>query len=512
MVRTTVPTELGCTGANEASAVACAELENQDLRAGSQHLKDKIGAVASVFASEARCLVVIDESAVAVKFFVHEIILNKLPYFEAREARWDKGDAGNLRLPGSCSHADFGAILSRLYSLETRWSPPDWVRILGEDLSAAFSVLLLLKMFLANSLVPEVLAVVRQLASDADSRKWLQHATDGLDIPELEGYGREPSPVVFLESVALQQAALDAMKSSADGRRLFKAILSKREAVGLADQDTATLISVFRDHASYITLNRIHSLSDMRPTSGPAFRRRAVDFFRPFSIPVEGFAWLWKLIEDGVERNPSLFYDALDAFRSLQWLEHVVNANRHGEESALGSRRLLYVPEVASKQAIRRAYASFLMLGLRLLTRGHIGVEALLEAFSCGVAQATDHAPHTRHNLLQFQPLEHPSAGYVYGADVVAAVLSGIGDDARTTVLAMVPQFKDWQWAFTPRAVRCLSEPEQVACVRSCTISWLTGEVCAALHRRARALAEAKLAPGIGKLDEGQRAFMWEGL
>lgn len=470
-----------------------------------------------LFSGGVRRLAVIDEFAVPVELFVHESIIRKLPYFEGRSGFWGSRDAEELRLPSCCTHSGFSAVLSRLYSLDAHWSPADWTRALGEDLTEAYGTLLLLKMLLAPDLVHEVLAVVRQLASDATSVAWLRRAAEGLDIPELEGFCAASEPVV-LDPPALKQATLSAVKGSAEGRRLFEGVLAKREAEGLASGDADALICVFRDHDSYIVRSCTHSLPGVRSRRAThagaigSHRVLACDFFRPFRIPLESFSWLWQLIRDHVQKEPGLFRTALAAFQALQWLEHDVIANRHGHESASGSRRLRHLPEVGSKQGIRKAYASYLLLGLSLLDRGHIGEDAFLEAFSCGArssAQAPEGLTGSRRNILHFQPsAQRPSSNYVDRLDVVAMVMSSVSDGLRTSLLSLVPDFKEWQWAFSAVAVTSLSDEQQAACVRACTLKWLGPEVCTAIRGEARSAARARLTARVGALSAGQRDFV----
>lgn len=471
----------------------------------------------SLFTGGVRRLAVIDEFAVTVELFMHESIIRKLPYFEVRSDRWGSSDAEELHLPSCCTHLSFTAVLCRLYSLDVHWSPADWTRVLGEDLSEAYGALLLLKMLLATNLVHEVVAVVRQLASDATSVAWLQRVAEGLDIPELEGFCAASEPVA-LDAAALKQAALSAMKGSAEGRRLLKDILAKREAEGLASGDAEALISVLQDHDNYIMRSCTHSMSGVWSrraavacTIGP-HRVWAIDFFRPLRIPLDSFGWLWHVIRECVHKEPGLFGTVLSAFQALQWLEYDVSANRHGHESLAGSRRLRHLPEAASKQGIRRAYSSYLLLGLSLLDRGHIGDEAFLKAISCGALssfQAPEGLNGRRRNILHFQSsAQRPSSNYVDRIDVVAMVLSSVNNGLRTSILSLVPNFSEWQWAFSPVAVGSLSDEQQTVCVRGCTLKWLTPEVCVVLRGNARAAACERLTAHVGGLNAGQRDFV----
>lgn len=476
--------------------------------------------VAPVFADEARCLVALDESAHAEKFFVHEGVLQKLPYFEVRAARWQRCDASEFHMPSHCPHAAFSAILCRLYAVDVRWSPADWINVLGADISVAYGALLLAKMFLASDLVPEVLAVVQQLASDADSAAWLQSTVEKVDLPELHGFIVASDPGQ-LEEETLKQAALSAMKGSAESRELFKAILSRRDSIGLAGGDAAALISVLKDHAGYVARGCTHCARDVRNSHAigesmtGAYNVWACDFFKPFTVPVDGFGWLWQIVRERIERQPELFALAFSVFQSLQWLEYEITANRRGQEAPAGSRRLLHVPEAASKRAIRGAYGSYLLLGVRLLSRQHLTAGALVEAFSAGTfssAQAPEGLASRHRNLLNFQPSGTGFAPYVDDTDVVASVFSAVEDSVRDLLLGCVQNFMDWQWAFSPDAVRSLSDEQQAACIRSCSTKWLTGQVCTALRGEAKALACHRLAPVMGSLDVQQRAFMWESL
>lgn len=465
-------------------------------------------------------LAIIDEFAVTVELFMHESIIRKLPYFEARADRWGSSDAEELHLPRCCTHLSFRAVLCRLYSLDAHWSPADWTRVLGEDLLEAYGVLLLLKMLLATELVHEVVALVRQLASDETSVAWLQRAVEGLDIPELEGFC-SVSESVALDAAALKQATLSAMTGPAQGRQLLKDVLAKRAAEGLAGGDAAALVCVLQGHGDYTVRLSTYSLTSARNRRCAAVgaqgshRTVACDFFRPFRIPLESFSWLWQLIRESIQKEPGLFRAALAAFQALQWLEYDVSANRHGQESVAGSRRLRHLPEAGSKQGIRRAYASYLLLGLSLLDRGHISDDAFLEAFSCGSlspAQAPEGLSGRRRNILHFQPsAQRHSSNYVDRTDVVAKVLSGVSDGLRASILSLVPSFSEWQWAFSAAAVASLADEQQAGCARGCTLGWLSARVCAALRGEARSVARARLLAHAGSLGAGQRAFVRAG-
>jgi len=452
-----------------------------------------------------------------MELYMHESIMRKLPYFEVRTNRWGTGDAEEFHLPDCCSHQCFNAVLCRLYSLNVHWSPADWTRVLGTDLSEAYGALLLVKMLLAAELVHEVLAVVRQLASDTTSVSWLQREAQGLDIPELEGFCAASD--VALDAATLKQSALSAMKGSAEGRRLFKSVLAKREAEGLADGDAEALVSALREHDNYVTPSCTHSIcgaarfrrAGVTSTLGP-HRIWACDFFRPFRIPIESFSWLWHLIQERVQTEPRLFSTTLAAFHDLQWLEFDVNANRHGHESISGSRRLRHLPETASKQSIRRAYASYLQLGLDLIHRGHLSDHEFLEAFSCGTfasSQAPEGLRGRRRNILHFQPTaQRPCTNYVDNINLLELVLSSINDSLRGAALGLVADFRDWQWAFSAAAVCSLSDAQQTQCVQGCTLKWLTREVCAAFRGQARGLACARLSAHVGSITLGQQAFL----
>mmetsp|Transcript_96305 Transcript_96305/g.296960 ORF Transcript_96305/g.296960 Transcript_96305/m.296960 type:complete len:609 (-) Transcript_96305:458-2284(-) len=471
----------------------------------------------SLFTGGVRRLAVIDEFAVTVELFVHQSIIRKLPYFEARSDRWGSSDAEELHLPSCCTHAGFSAVLCRLYSLDSHWSPADWIRALGEDLAQAYGTLLLLKMLLATNLVDEVVSLVRQLAVDAASVAWLQRVAGGLDVPELDGFCAASGSVV-LDTAALKQATLSAMKGSAEGRLLLEDVLAKREAEGLAEGDAEALICVLRDHDSYTVQSCTHSLASARPRRAAAFcaagshRAVACDFFRPFRVPLESFSWLWQLVRDSVQKGPGLFQTTLAAFRALQWLEYDVSANRHGQESAAGSRRLRHLPEAGAKQGIRRAYASYLLLGLSLLDRGHIDEDAFIEAFTCGAlspAQAPEGLTGRRRNILHFQSsAQRPSSNYVDRMDVVAMVFSSVSDALRASLLSLVPSFSEWQWAFSAVAVGSLSDEQQLACARGCTLSWLSAKVCTALRGEARSVARSRLTTQVGSLSAGQQNFV----
>mmetsp|Transcript_64312 Transcript_64312/g.114274 ORF Transcript_64312/g.114274 Transcript_64312/m.114274 type:complete len:609 (-) Transcript_64312:224-2050(-) len=477
--------------------------------------------VSSVFTSRARHLNVMDSSSATVEFFAHEGILRKLPYFNARSDWWGLRDAEKLYLPLCCSHSSFDAVLCRLYSLDTHWSPADWIRVLGSSLQEVYGALLLVKMLLADDLFSEILAVVRQLVSDAPSVAWMQHAVDNLYIPELDGFREGTDPVAF-DAETLKHAALNAMHGSVAGRELLEAMLAEREQKGLAVKDAAALIAALQDHGRYLTRSCTYSTNTVRNgraavvrSIGP-YRVRACDFFKPFRIPTDGFDWLWQLIKERVEEEPELFQSALAVFKNLQWVEYDVNANRHGQESSAGSRRLRHLPEAASKQAIRRGFSSLVLLGLRLLDRGHLCSDTFLTAFSCGTLSSSP-APEdlTRRcrNILHFQPsTQSHCPNYVDCMDVVAIVMSSVDDDLRMSILSLVPNFADWQWAFTPQAVRALSAEQQTFCVQSCTLKWLTGEVCAELRGEASSAARARLAPFVGSLGTEQQKFMWIGL
>mmetsp|Transcript_70267 Transcript_70267/g.195567 ORF Transcript_70267/g.195567 Transcript_70267/m.195567 type:complete len:569 (-) Transcript_70267:390-2096(-) len=480
-------------------------------------------AALALFSGGVRRLSVVDEAGEAVEMFAHEGVLCKLPYFAARKGQWCRspGEVERLLLPVCCPHSSFGAVLNRLYSIDSHWSPADWARVLGaDDLPAAYGVLMLSKMFLASDLIEEIVAVVRRMASDPKSLSWLQNMVNGLDLPELDSFCETPGPVC-LDATALRQAALSAMTGPSVGRHLFEALLAVREAQGLAPEDVEVLISVLRDHESYATRGRTHSTGSVRPRraadAGSLRQSSACDFFRPIKIPIEGFSELWQLIMEGVEREPALFQSALTIFQSLQWLEYDVNANRHGQESIAGSRRLRHLPDASSKQALRRAYASYLLLGLRLKDRDQISSDVFLEAFSCGSLSSTQ-APEglgggKRRNLLHFATARRPTSNYVDSMDLLATILSSADGGLSSSVLSvLVSNFREWQWAFSARAVCSLSDDQQTCCAQTCTRDWLTGEVCAVLRGKARAVARSRLATHIGRLSATQRAFMWEGV
>lgn len=468
----------------------------------------------SLFAGAVRRLSVIDEFAVTAELFVHESIIRRLPYFEVRADRWASSDAAELRLPSCCTHLAFRAVLSRLYSLDARWSPADWARVLGEDLSEAYGTLLLLKLLLAADLVLEVAALVRTLASDKASVAWLQRVAAGLDVPELEGFFSSAAESTILDAAALKQAALSAMKGPSEGRQLFQDFLAKREAEGLAGQHAQALLSAFMDYEAYVVRSCSHSLTGATQARRAATHHVATcDFFRPFRIPLESFSWLWQLLCECVQREPALFRSVLPAFQKLQWLEYDVTANRHGQESTMGSRRLRHLPEASSKQCMRRAYASYLLLGLSLLDRGHIEEDAFLEAFSCGAVaspQAADSFFGGRcRNILHFQPsAQRPSSNYVDRLDVIAMVLSSVSADLGASILALVPSFREWQWAFSAVAVASLSDGQQAACARGSTLRWLSDKVLTVLRGEARSIACERLMSHIGVLTSGQRSFV----
>eukprot|EP00927_Polykrikos_kofoidii_P070513 TRINITY_DN6687_c0_g1_i1.p1 TRINITY_DN6687_c0_g1~~TRINITY_DN6687_c0_g1_i1.p1 ORF type:complete len:638 (+),score=77.30 TRINITY_DN6687_c0_g1_i1:197-2110(+) len=509
---------------NHATSVARAEVagvqgsESTPVGHASSTFVSRSTSVTSMFIKGVvRPLMVIDQFSNSAECFVHEGVLNKLPYFANRAGKWGSDGTEKLWLPNCCSHSSFSAVMCRLYSVDEHWTQADWTRIMGAELTVAYGALLLLKMLLATDIVQEVLAVIRHTASDASSVAWLRQEAICLDIQELEGFC-VASDQVALDATALQQAALNTMKGSTEGRQLLKTILATREKRGLAPGDAAALISVLADHCSYMTRGCTHSVGRARVRhgavvgTGRAYRVSSCDFFRPFRIPIDSFGWLWQMVEEQVDREPELFQSATAVFKALQWLEYDVSANRRGHESAAGSHGLRHLPEGPSKQAIRRAFASFLLLGLRLLHRGHICQSVFLEAFSCGTlssSQAPEGLVGTRRNLLHFQSYtQRFCPNYVDSVAVVAVVLSNISDGARDSILAMVPNFSDWQSAFTPSAVRSLSDEQQIACVAGCTQKWLTGEVCAALRGEASASARAKLSLQVGGLSSAQREFL----
>jgi hypothetical protein len=169
-------------------------------------------------------------------------------------------------------------------------------------------------------------------------------------------------------------------------------------------------------------------------------------------------------------------------------------------------------PEGLGRWTIRKAFASYILLGLRLLGRGHIGSATFLQALSCGVlssSQAPDGLTGVRRNILKFQPsAKSLCQNFVDGIDLVAIVLSTVDNGTRSSILSLVPTFSAWQWAFSTEALRSLSDDQQTMCVRSCTVKWLTCEICTALRGEARALARANLAPFIGRLSLQQQNFM----
>jgi len=449
-------------------------------------------------------------------FFVHEEVLQKLPYFEVRAARWQHCDAIEFHLPSSCRHTALSAIFYRLYAVDAHWTCAEWIKVLGTEISAAFGTFLLAKLFLADDLVPEVLAVIQQLASDEGSCAWLRRALEAVDLPELQGFS-SASDLVLFEDGTLQQAALSAMKGSAESRELLEVMLSKRDCIGLAAGDAAALIAVLTDCEGYLVHRCTYSVHDVQSGHAPGlgvactYSILACDFFKPFAIPAEGFNWLWQLVSDRVERQPELFGMALGAFQSMQWLQYEVSANRKGRESDAGSKRLVHVPEAECKRAIRRAFASLLMLGVRLLRRGHISAVALVEAFAAGTfssAQAPVGFAGKRRNLLNFQQAGRRSATYVDGTDLIAHVFCGVGEGVAELLLGCVSDFRDWQWAFSPDAVRGLADKQQVACVRGCSTKWLKGETCRALRGEAKLAARHRLAGLLGGLDAAQLSFM----
>merc|ERR1711933_406605 len=110
------------------------------------------------------------------------------------------------------------------------------------------------------------------------------------------------------------------MQGSAEGRRLLSAIVAKRESAGLARGDMAALILALRDHDSYLSRSCTHRTPRARATRSGAlsapgrYRARVCDFFQPFKIPLDGFNWLWKLIEERLAHEPELYAPTLAIF------------------------------------------------------------------------------------------------------------------------------------------------------------------------------------------------------
>eukprot|EP00931_Biecheleriopsis_adriatica_P048258 TRINITY_DN27889_c4_g1_i1.p1 TRINITY_DN27889_c4_g1~~TRINITY_DN27889_c4_g1_i1.p1 ORF type:complete len:619 (-),score=104.44 TRINITY_DN27889_c4_g1_i1:82-1938(-) len=467
-----------------------------------------------------RC-VVFDTSEQSVEFFLHDSVLQKLHYFEIRAARWQSDAAIELHLPSHCPHRAFSALLQRLYSTSVRWSPADWIELLGADIGTVYGTLLLVKMLLASDLVPEVLATLRHLSSDAESVAWLRDALQTVELPELQGFNE--ADLLEVSSETLKEAALSAVKGSPEGRQLLEALLLKRDTINVVAGDTTTLISVLQDCASYVShrctqsCQNVHSSRALGLSSDAAYKAWACHFVKPFRIPVHGFEWLWQLLLGRIEQEPHLFAPSILVFKTMQWLESEVAANRKGQESLRGSRTLLHIPEARSKQAIRRAFSQFLLLGVQLNSRGHLHDDALMEAFSLGTHTSAQ-APAglvagKRRNLLSFQQQPHrTSCVFVDDVDLLCGVLCGVGHRLADRLLGCIADFKDFQWSFSPDTVRGISDEQQVVCAASSSTKWLTGDICRAFRKDARATARLRLAPFMGSLDADQRAFMWEGL
>lgn len=156
----------------------------------------------SVFSGSVRRIRFLSASgAMEAERFVHESVLMELPYFEAMLARWDFGDAGDVRLPDGCDMVAVDALLSRLYSRKVVWAPPDWARALGPGIHTACAAMLLVKFFLAEALVQEIVPLIRQRTTDEQSRAWLATSRALCDVEELQDLLDDGDAAGFVGSV-----------------------------------------------------------------------------------------------------------------------------------------------------------------------------------------------------------------------------------------------------------------------------------------------------------------------
>lgn len=142
------------------------------------------------------------EGAIVAERFVHEAVLNKLPYFEAMLARWDCGDAGDVRLPGGGRSAvPVDALLKRLYSSKAHWTAGEWGRVVGPGLAAACDTLLLAKFLLSDDMARELVPLLRQRTPDEQSRAWIVASGITRDVAELQDYIVDAADSLCMASV-----------------------------------------------------------------------------------------------------------------------------------------------------------------------------------------------------------------------------------------------------------------------------------------------------------------------
>jgi hypothetical protein len=373
------------------------------------------------------------------------------------------------------------------------------------DVGVALGTLLLAEMLLAHEdIVAELTTTLQTLMCSEEDIALVTSVTSSIEFSNSQ-YLHEVSTYAqwagdWTESV-VQQAALLAISGTTQARTFLEPAIHTRHAQGYATRDIASLIKAWSNCEAYMVVSSQHCVSSI---------------YRTRKLPVEGFTWLWKLIESKLCEMPGSFHVVTDGMMRFQCLEFHADVPlvSHGYRAPTGTFRLYQYVEQQSKAAVRNAYAAFLFLGLRMWAKNLLSSEDFLAALRCGFECGRHPSGHGCRgcrfhcsNMLGF--LQRPDTEKnVEGLIVLRTILSNVNDDLRASIMSMMRNFPSWEVVFCPIVVRNLSVMQQLMCITAFTASWLSGPICTSLRGEARNAAFQKLAENLEVLSTDQWAFL----
>mmetsp|Transcript_52335 Transcript_52335/g.147357 ORF Transcript_52335/g.147357 Transcript_52335/m.147357 type:complete len:540 (-) Transcript_52335:93-1712(-) len=451
----------------------------------------------SLLRSEVVCINVANESSSAL-IHVHASVLQDVPYFEVRGARWERDGPIDLQLPCNCPMLAAYLVVQRLYG--GVWSIPTWQIACQDDLECALGAALIAKMLMLPLLTDEIVPVVRSLATDAGSRSMLSDAATKFEIPELNDYSDCRLTANFDPQLA-EQMVSNAVCEEA-GRDAASSVLAAWQQEGASSKQLVEVMLEVMRGKKYMTKTRSKAYSGI-------FRYPCALADEGVSIKSGAFSWLWSLLRKHLMRNPDYFERVCDAFAVLRDTEYWFRANSRGRASALGqSSRFMQLAEHA-KLEVRSAFGEFLLLVTQWLQQGSIELEGYLRAvgFLSGahpkmiLGQAS--LIQEYHNLFKvpwaYADCNTSSEDLSHFVEVYTQMFSAVSSDARNRLFSAAISNKQW-CLLTLQMVRIVPEEQQLEFVEGVQWNELSVSHCQCLRGSALRAAKAKLLTHVGQL------------
>lgn len=210
--------------------------------------------------------VVVHENDTSHSFPIHRHVVMQWPFFEAYAERWDRGEGVALVLPCGVELDVFKRLIQRTYTGRLN-EPP-------ESLQQALDMFCLVDMLLVEWYVPEIMADICSLCHTVEHIASLRAYAERLNkkllselADELEAELEDPVLKALMVSVLTTEKSID------QKLRILKSTLERREKMGLATRDAATLLqsmaanawSYQRDYSTLQPRNQIWGLHPKLP-------------------------------------------------------------------------------------------------------------------------------------------------------------------------------------------------------------------------------------------------------